>query len=377
MGDPEVPPMKRVGFAYALRDTLPLPDHGLNYTQHLQGCSCGGRDEGCLEAVRVCLDNVEEGEAAYLKAMESLMRVVDCWAHQGLTQEQAPFPSPPGDLPSHRTVAVTFAPGYDIAEARSKSWEALVGVHRAIRIATRARIPPLTIEGVVPTYVILREDVHRSIDVSGLVIVEHTSFPDAPEMNAVDTEAALRLHSLDVDGHPMATYLDLAHTARTHARSAGQYTEAVLTAAAASELLIRTVSRMLVWELGHVRYGYTPPVTDWGQVDPKDLIGKILSPELRGNWSSQGGAHPVAQWRTHVAQTRSRCIHFGHRATGVEAEAAILAMDSLAGHLKTRLIANRSSLPRTAGLILLDGRTRPEDLAQWHDSYRREVFPSG
>lgn len=369
----EVAPMKRVGFAYSLRDLLPLPDKGLNYTQHLPGCSCGGRDEGCLDAVRVWMGNVEEGETAYVRAMESLMGVVDRWAAaRPATQERPSISGTPSGVPSHRTVAITFAPGDDLVEARTRSWEALVGVHRAIRIATRARIPSLTIEGVVPTYVILREDVYRSIDVSGLVIVEHTFFPDAPEMTRVETEEALRLHSLDVDGHPIAAYLDLAHTAQTHAWSAGQYTEAVLLAAAAAELLIRTTSRMIAWELEAIRSDYTTPIADWNQVDPKDLIGKILSRELGGNWSAQGDIHPVAQWRTHIGQVRARCIHFGHRATDLEAQDAVRALEAMAKHIKERLDANRSRLPRTAGLLLLDGRARPADLAQWYETYRRQ-----
>lgn len=374
--DSEVAPMKRVGFAYSLRDLLPLPTRGLNYTQHLQGCSCGGRDEGCLDAVRVWMGNVEEGEAAYVRAMESLMGVVDRWVGRPATEERPSVAAPPGGVPSYRTVAVTFAPGDDLVEARTRSWEALVGVHRAIRVATRTRIPPLTIEGVVPTYVLLREDVYRSIDVSGLVIVEHTFFPDAPEMTGIDTEEALRLHSLDVDGHPMVAYLDLAHTAQTHAGSAGQYTEAVLLAAAAAELLIRTTSRMIAWELESVRSKYTNPIADWNRVDPKDLIGKILSRELGGNWSAQGEIHPVAQWRRHIGQVRARCIHFGHRATRLEAQDAVSALDAMAGHIKARLDANRSRLPRTAGLLLLDGRARPADLAHWYDAYRRQ-HPTG
>jgi hypothetical protein len=110
---------------------------------------------------------------------------------------------------------------------------------------------------------------------------------------------------------------------------------------------------MLTWEAStQLESDPTPNAqVDLGGSRPAKLISAIISPRLKGNWSSQSDASPVGAWRHNIARPRNAVIHRGDRPDSEVAHRAILALDKLEQHILGRLAAIANVYPRTAYLL--------------------------
>ena len=240
----------------------------------------------------------------------------------------------------------------------NRCFQVLVDAVSALRLATNARIPNLTIERVWPQYFVLHEYDDGSLETNNLVIVEHGVFGASGRGPAsdVELERAAQIFEDIRNQNPLEQYWDFTLSAHNAAHTDGDYVEAVLKAATAAEVLIKNAAAMLVWEA--TAY-LSPPTPAWAvhpqgvfAQKPAKLIGGVLAAALGGDWDSRDARKPVGAWRHHVARLRSRTLHRGHRPSDVEADQAIAALHQLEGHLCDLLAQRAERFPRSAVLLV-------------------------
>jgi hypothetical protein len=135
----------------------------------------------------------------------------------------------------------------------------------------------------------------------------------------------------------------------------GDYVECVLKSAAAAEVLIKHCAWMLGWEVAHrprQSSSMRPLMTPRSDVKPATLIGKVLAPLLKGDWSSKSSDRPVGAWRTAIAQPRNAVIHLGQRPSHEEARHCLASLDLLEQHVLDRLAASAQLYPLTCLFLL-------------------------
>src|SRR5690606_16389467 len=139
--------------------------------------------------------------------------------------------------------------------------------------------------------------------------------------------------------NPIETYRNFATQARNAIRFDGDYTKAVLSAAIASEILIKHAAWMLTMEAARMDQDPAPTADTekLGGRKPSELIGGVLQPRLGGNWNSRDLNHPVGAWRQHIARKRAEVLHRGAKVSGAEADEAVIAMGTLETHIADRL----------------------------------------
>jgi len=352
-------------YALALRDEVPLPDGGWTVFRHGPGCfsedeqrlTCGGADCQVAEVCR--LEETSGTDPRFSDGMQDLSNLV-----AGLTKG-VPAAAPPVDsLPVRRVTALVGAPwGEDPqpAEHFLRSFGLLRDAVKALRQVTQARTPNVSIERVWPFYMILDEYHGGGFQLMNIVVIER-GFAFAPRPTRDDTARAEGALLAAWVQNPVEIYLDFELDARNAAGSDGDYVEAILKAAAAAEIFLKHVAWMLTWEATELRTSDPAPAAATTAtiftMKPGQLLGAVLAPRLKGNWSTQSENHPCGGWRSSIAIRRNSVMHRGYRPSEEEASNAVAALDALEAHVIDRLAAVADQYPRTA--LLLAGRAAME-----------------
>lgn len=239
----------------------------------------------------------------------------------------------------------------------------------ALRNATQVAVPDPSVERVQPMYLIgLQAPGGGEIKPSAAVVVEHVAPgpPPPAEMKALTQAEALLLarfrHS------PVEQFRTFSTKARVAVWQEGNYEAAILNAAIACELLLKTLAWMLTLEASRMSTDPCPTVLtgDLVALKPSQLIGQVLQPRLGGNWDSSSEGRPVFEWRSAVAVKRNELLHLGRRVRGGDADNAVHAMTGLVTHVMDRLADRGHIYPRTAFALLgqqgLDRRGRLESV---------------
>lgn len=358
----DAPPHRRRHYLFALRDPLPLDERGWSVWLHQPECADSDEGGPRCRAPEEChglwarFEQVPVQDNGMASALARLAELAVRMTGSG-TRPGAP---PTVPLSSFATMAVVSAPvradesADDAREHWGESFRLLQQSVGALRIATSARTPSLTIERVWPKYLVLLELEDGTLEVAQLVTVGHALRGVLPPRPAtpVELERAAALFAASHDRSPVELYRDYQLSADNAAHVDGDYAEAVLKAAVAAEVLIKHTAATLVWEA--VTHGPSPPPA-WASDPagllgrkPAKLIGSVLVHALGGSWSSQRPDQPVGGWRQHVARQRAAVLHRGHRPDEVEASDAVDALLRLTEHVADRLAAQAQHFPRTA-----------------------------
>lgn len=267
------------------------------------------------------------------------------------------------------------------------AFDVLTRVIDALRIATNASIPPLTIERIYPIYIELDCDEDGKVEVKNIAISEHGSLLERSDAaTPAQLRSAEEYFVAGANDDPVENIRYWMLAARNDARVIGDYAGAALKTAAASEILIKTTAGLLIWEQIEHQPQLRSSWSSKGQaalsMRPSELIASVLSPALRGGWSSQHNHQPVGAWRLYVAKLRNRVIHNGYRPSAPEVHDAICAVDQLVDHVADRIASRAQLHPRTAVILLgqegLERRgawgkvraTLDADGSDWRDQYR-------
>lgn len=214
---------------------------------------------------------------------------------------------------------------------------------------------PLTRQQLLPWYFVVDEDRAGNRTASQIVLMDDAYLGSPFAEPGLDYHAT-RFLTAAWSQNPVENYHDLKLGARRAQLAEGNYVDAVLRSAAACEVLIKHVAWMTTWEvrevLGNDPMAGSLAISTILAAKPADLIGKVLTARLNGNWSSRLATAPVGAWRYEVARLRSQVIHRGYRPSEAEAASAVTAMQVLETHVMDRLAVKAASFPRSALLLV-------------------------
>jgi hypothetical protein len=361
-------------YVFGLRDQIPAPSEGWTIERHGPEClDTSGRPScspGLCRSSEICKLVVRDGSDRRLS--EGLADFSEVLTEYGWNPVE---PAPP--LPTRRTAAEVGAPwrpGDDAAAHFDRCMALLHETVKALRIATGAHIPNVTVERVWPLYAIVHEYADGQRRVQQLVIVEH-GFREIPTATAAQEAVAKSVLLAAWQRNPVERYQDFKLDAERAAFTDGDYVESALKAATAAELLIKHTAWILTWEATRVLINDPQPLASTAApkpgVTPGTLIDNVLLQRLGGDWSDSDPQTAVGAWRKHVARLRNRVIHLGYRPSTAEVTASMNALGRLQEHLLGLLAAQSPTYPRTALILLsLSGLQRrqqpsPEVTAVW------------
>lgn len=361
-------PARRWWF-FALKDRLPLGPDGWTVVVHQPECADEDETAACLDGAPcyahvVRFLGIPTTDESLSVGMSDITRAIDVVNGRAPREE---FPELPEGLAGHRwVIAVSVPEPEDQPVMFDEAFSLVVDAVTALRNATGAAIPDPSVERVQPMYMMGLQHDGGEVAPRNIVIVEHVA--PGPPQPATDEQLfeaqALLLGRLR--GNPVEQYRTFSTKARTAAWQDGNYEGAILSAAIACEVLIKTAAWMLAFEASLMDTDPTP-VTTAGPIHtlkPSQLIGQILQPRLGGNWDSRTEGRPIRGWRVDVAQKRNSLLHFGGRASSGAADAGVHAMNLLAKHVMDRLAENGNTYPRTAyALVGPSGLERRKRLA--------------
>lgn len=348
-------------YVLGLRDEVPAPKDPWSVYRHLPTCTveddsgltCGGHE--CQRADICRLVPIEGEEIGFPQGLTDIATVLG-----GMTGRTEPPPRL--EAVQRRRMVAVVGSAWDGAEDSGAHFDRCLGLlHdtvKALRQATQARSPNVTLERLWPLYAVVDEDSAGAYTLTVLVVIGG-GFNNVAIASESQTEQAERALLAAWQRNPVETYLEFALDARRAADTDGDYVEAVLKAAAAAEVLIKQTAWMLSWEATTLLPSDPEPSAgapgftgDPGR--PATLIGSILAKRLRGSWDSSTPTRAVGAWRECIAQRRSAVMHRGYRPHAAQAHQAIAALDSLERHIVDRLASMAHVYPRTA--LLLAGK---------------------
>ncbi|MEU9537507.1 hypothetical protein [Streptomyces mirabilis] len=154
-------------------------------------------------------------------------------------------------------------------------------------------------------------------------------------------------------GSPIELAMDRSLEARTFMRRDGDYGNAVIHAALASEIVLDSVLALLLWEeqLQVPSIDAALNVFDESRGGLATRVRREYAPRLGGIWDP-GKRGALQDWARDLANLRGRVVHRGYRPTEAEAVVALSASEALLDFIKGRLAIKARSYPRTALLVL-------------------------
>lgn len=356
-------------FVFALRDVLPLDHEGWHLFAHTEDCPRPCNDLVTCRGSHAQIVQVPAEDSGLRDATAQMMRIIDDLVGSPTDGSRPAMPSMPPGSSSYAIVSTAVVPN-ESDESRHKTFsmafELLQRAVDGLRHVTWSRVPALTIERVWPWYFVLEQRSNRLIELSQGVMVEHgTFFRSTAQATAEQLQRANNFIVASFNQDPAENFRWHHLAAHNAAFVEGDYGGAVLKAAAAAEILIKHAAAMLIWEASSQPNG-SP---DWASLrapltlKPSKLISQVLSPALKGGWSSQHTHQPVGAWRHHIAQARNNVIHRGRRPAAEDAEDALTALQALVTHLNDRLAATATTYPKTA--VMLAGEFGLEKRGAW------------
>lgn len=145
----------------------------------------------------------------------------------------------------------------------------------------------------------------------------------------------------------------------------GLYSQAVVLAVTAIEVLVDWLLSLVLWEKG------TPPAEAASSFDEGKLLRRLttdLPSLLGGNWSTSA-IGPVADWHRDAYLLRHRIVHGGRDASRPGATAALRSTHNLERHAMDRLCDRRTSYPRVVLMTVAEQGLRRRGF--WSGKIRR------
>jgi len=250
------------------------------------------------------------------------------------------------------------------ADAFNRCLRLIQDLARAYRLASEVPYSLLSYETIPPVIYYSREvtstlspDTALDLDDAsvwqsrGLMLLEHLSTADAvmgplAEGPLYDKFVGW-MQSLRI-GNPFFLWWERFLDATRALRVLGEYPQAVVLAATASEVLLDATLLRLLWEEG-VTAEAAASLFEEGKVLRR--VHSHIAARLGGNWSTDG-TRPFAAWYRSTYLLRHRVVHAGHRPARGEAQDALDAAYALSTFIFDRLAARRNVYPRTVLLTL-------------------------
>lgn len=349
---------RRIWFFFGLKDRLPLSADGWTLFEHQRGCM-GENDEGlaCMAGQVPCVakyvrfSGTATVDTTTFIGMHDASRLVE--EINGGDPDSVPPPPDTGMADYRWAVAVSLTMDGDEQPSFNEAFDVVVDAVIALRNATQRSIPDPAVERLTPMYLIGWEKDEGRVEPTQIVIVEHVVPGPPPPASPQEMSAASELFVARRNHDPVEQYRTFATRARC-ALSDGDYTNTILHAAIASELLIKNAAWMITFEATLLDRDPSPlPLaSDVTDLKPRQLIGQVLQPRLGGNWSSTHPGQPVHEWRFGIAKLRNDLLHLGGHVGGAEADRAVHALDLLEAAVCDRIAGQAAAYPRSAFTLL-------------------------
>lgn len=346
-------------YVFGLRTQLPVPEEGWTGVQHPPVCGAPTLTCEGLECPRAMAASFWITPSTDPQLGRTVADVFDAARAVARLPPHRALEDVPSQMPFLRTVLTASAPceGETQASHLEACFEYVVQMARALLPATEEIAPPLTRQQLVPTYVVIDQDGDGTRRLVTAVLVDDIYLGPSPATRE-QADRAINFVFAGLTKNPVEVHHDLRLAAHRAVHAEGDYIGAVLKAAAAAETMIKQVSWHIAWEAAEKSSTDPAPTAMGGgalfEAKPSQLIGKLLSVRLGGNWNSSQPTNPVGAWRQNVAQLRNKIIHLGHRPSETDAVAALEGLAALELHLMDRLAARAHLYPRAA--LMLVGR---------------------
>lgn len=349
----------RRAFAFALKDVLPLAHGRYPFVFHREdkcevGLSCQG-GPGC-RATEIELVQ-QDGDNGIGRAMAGLARAMSPRLREASVNED--FVSPPAMVGSASFLLATVVLNHDLDDPVGDAFEHVMTLARlridSIRVATGAKIPSMSFERVHPLYHILLVGDDGKLEHNNIVVDfdrPHAFAPrSATQAELVQANTFLTSGSLD---DPVALFRDLASRGET-LLGEGDYLSATLVTATASEVLIKTLAYVVVWEEKTQRSSNPAWAMRRSKIlnaFPSTLTSEVLPGALGDHWKYAADTDPLWDWRESLYKLRNRIVHEGHRPSYEEASRGVASLHALSNHVADRLAAQAQKYPRSAMMLL-------------------------
>ncbi|WP_140394458.1 hypothetical protein [Streptomyces recifensis] len=178
-------------------------------------------------------------------------------------------------------------------------------------------------------------------------------YPDEV-MDEKEFEQLLTMLQRVWNGSPLELVMGRSLVASQYMDQQGDYANAVIHAALASEILLDSLLGLLLWEEQIEAPDFQAALIVFDESKNGGLASRIkreYGPRLGGNWNPAANG-PVRRWSEDLAYMRGRVVHRGYRPSRAEAEKAIAASDKLLEFVKARLALRAERYPRTCLMIL-------------------------
>ncbi|MFE7298065.1 hypothetical protein [Streptomyces sp. NPDC057579] len=155
-------------------------------------------------------------------------------------------------------------------------------------------------------------------------------------------------------GSPLELMMEHSLMAWQYLERQGDYGNAVIHGALASEILLDSLLGLMLWEEQLNSPDFDAAAAVFDEAKNGGLATRVrreYGPRLGGNWNP-GVDGPVRRWSADLARVRGRVVHRGYRPLRAEAERALDAGDGLLEFVKERLAARTDRYPRTSLMIL-------------------------
>ncbi len=186
----------------------------------------------------------------------------------------------------------------------------------------------------------------------GMYIVSANTVRGYSIPKAMDSEQESAFgYALAAGDRPFDMYVDLRRDATVAYHKYGNYRDAVLTAASASEVFLDSLLTCMLWEENCIPEQAAQVFH--GAFAISDRVKKEFAGRLRGDWALVGSG-VLAKWYKDVMVLRNRVIHGGHRPTLEEAGKSLQGMQELETYAGDRLADALvlKTYPRTAFYML-------------------------
>ena len=344
-------------YVFGLRSQLPVPEEGWTAVQH--PAECGAPQLTCegLECPRALAASFWVTPSTDLQLAQTMADMFEAARAVARLSPHGSLEGLPSEVPYLRTLVSVSAPceGESPGSHLEQCFQYMVKMARALLQATEQLAPPLSRQQLVPAYVVVDQDPDGARRIVGPVMIDDIYLGPSPATRE-QADRAVNFLFARLTKNPVELHHDLRLAAHRAVHAEGDYIGAVLKAAAASETLVKQVSWHISWEAAEKLSADPAPAAMGGgglfDAKPSQLIGKVLSVRLGGNWDSSRPTSPVGAWRQNVAQLRNRIIHLGHRPTEKNAFGSIEGLAALELHLMDRLAARSNVYPRAALMLV-------------------------